>query len=343
MVITKKVWFFSLILPLVLLILYFSRGIIDFLLLSFLLAYTINPFVEFFQEKGAGRSWAILTVYLILFLLSVFIFQLLVPRLIKDLIGLLKNLPDTFREIHLIGERTIRKFNSWQLPFDFHVVLDELAVRGQIILRKVLIQFGQGMIHFFSQSLLFILTPLIAYYISRDYPEIKLKVRQWLSKHLGEHWTRTFLKIDNVFRLYIRGQLLDTLTVGVLLGIGLSVLGFEAAFLLGLIAGVFNLIPYFGPVLGIIPVLIFALLKSPWLAVYVVLLFIVVNQLEVIFLAPYIIGGNLNLHPVTIIYLILIGGKIGGLLGMILAVPLGAICIILIKSTYEFCFGLKDL
>ena len=331
------------ILPLLLFILYFSRGIIDFLLLSFFLAYTINPFVEFFQEKGARRSWAILTVYLISFLLSVFIFQLLVPRLIRDLTELLRNLPDTFREIHRVGERTIRNFNSWQLPFDLHMILTELAVRGQIILRKVLIQFGQGMIRLFSQSALFVLTPLIVYYISRDYPEIKLKVRRWLSKHLGEHWTRTFLKIDDVFRLYIRGQLFDTLIVGILLGIGLSMLGFEAAFLLGLIAGVFILIPYFGPVLGAIPVLIFALLKSPWLAIYVVVLFVLVNQLEVIFLTPYIIGGNLDLHPVAIMYIILIGGKIGGLLGMILAVPLGAICIILIKSTYEFCFGMKDL
>lgn len=328
-------------LPLFLFVLYLSRGIISYLLLSFFLAYAINPFVEFFQKRGARRDWAILTVYLILFLSGALIVQLLVPRLIVDLTKLLQNLPYLFQEFQQLGERTIQRFNSWQLPFDLQIVINELIGRGQSMLRKVLTQLGQGLINLFSQSVLFSLIPLIAYYFSRDYPEIKGKVNHWLSRHLGEHWTQTFLKIDSVFRLYIRGQLLDTLAVGILLGFGLSLLGFEAAFLLGLIAGVFNLIPYFGPVLGAVPVILIALLKSPWLAVYVVALFFLVNQFEVMFLAPRIIGGNLGLHPVTIIYIILIGGKIGGLLGMILAVPLGAIAIILIKSIYEMCFTMK--
>jgi predicted PurR-regulated permease PerM len=340
-VLTKKTGFLLFAFPLLLFIIYLSRGIISFLLISFFLAYAMNPFVEFFQKRGARRDWAILTVYLILFLCGALAVQLLVPRLINDLTQLLQNLPLTFREIQLFGERIIQNFNSWQLPVDLRVIINELLSRGQSILRNLLTQLGQGMINIFSQSVFLVLTPLVAYYISRDYPDIKLKVNCWLSKHLGEHWTRTFLKIDSVCRLYIRGQLLDTLTVGILLGIGLSILGFEAAFLLGLIAGIFNLIPYFGPALGAIPVLVIALLKSPWLAVYVVVLFLLVNQLEVMFLAPRIIGGNLGLHPVTIIYIILVGGKIGGLLGMILAVPLGAIAIILIKSIYEICFGLE--
>lgn len=326
--------------PLLLLIVYLSRGMINFLLISFFLAYAINPFVEFFQKRGARRDWAILTVYLILFLGGALVVQLVVPRLINDLTKLLQNLPTTFQEIQQLGGRVFQNFNSWQLPFDLRIVINELISRGQNILQKVLTQLGQGLLNLFSQSVIFGLTPLIAYYISRDYPDIKVKVNHWLSLHLGEHWTRTFLKIDSICRLYIRGQLLVTLAVGILLGIGLSVLGFEAAFLLGLIAGVFNLIPYFGPVLGAAPVIVIALLKSPWLALYVLVLFFLVNQLEVMFLAPRIIGGNLGLHPVTIIFIILIGGKIGGLLGMILAVPLGAIAIILIKSIYEVCFGL---
>jgi predicted PurR-regulated permease PerM len=328
-------------LPILLLIIYLSRGIISFLLLSFFLAYAINPFVEFFEKRGARRDFAILTVYLILFLCGTLLIQLLVPRFVKDLTLFLQNLPDTFQEIQQLGKRTIQNFNTWQLPFDLQIVINELISRGQSILRKVLTQLGQGLLNLFSQSVFLSLTPLIAYYISRDYPDMKDRLNLWLSKHLGPHWTQTFLKIDSVCRLYIRGQLLDTLTVGILLGIGLSILGFEAAFLFGFIAGIFNLIPYFGPILGAAPVILIALLKSPWLAVYVVALFFLVNQLEVMFLAPRIIGGNLGLHPVTIIYIILIGGKIGGLVGMILAVPLGAITIILFKSVYEICFGME--
>mgnify|MGYP005847528247 CR=1 FL=1 len=341
-VLTKKTGFLLFMLPLTLLMIYLSRGIINYLLISFFLAYAMNPLVEFFQKRGARRDWAILTVYLILFLIGALVIQLLVPRLITDLTKLLQNLPRIFQDIQGLGERTIERFNSWQLPFDLRIVTKEMIGRGQSLLRKVLTELGQGLLNLFSQSVFIGLIPLIAYYISRDYPEIKGRVNHWLSNNLGDHWTQTFLKIDAVFRHYIRGQLLDTLMVGILLGFGLSLLGFEAAFLLGLIAGLFNLIPYFGPILGAFPVILIALLKSPWLAVYVVALFLLVNQLEVMVLAPRIIGGNLGLHPVTIIYFILIGGKIGGLLGMILAVPLGAIAIILLKSIYEICFGFKE-
>jgi predicted PurR-regulated permease PerM len=341
-VLNKKTGFLIFILPVFLLVLYVSRGVIGLFLISFFLAYAINPLVEFFQKKGARRDWAIFTVYVMLFLAVALIIQLIVPRLIKDLTKLTQNLPVIFQEFHGIGARMIKTWHSWQLPFDFQVIVDELTGRGEVIFRKALTQLGQGLMHLFSQSIFLILTPLLAYYFSRDYPEMKLRVYRWLSNHMGNRWTQTFLKIDAVFRLYIRGQLLDTLAVGFLLGIGLSILGFEAAFLLGFIAGILNLIPYFGPIMGAIPVVIFGLLKSPWLAMYVVLLFLLVNQLEVMFLAPRIIGGNLDLHPITIIYIILIGGKIAGLPGMILAVPLGAILIIIIKSIYEICFGLES-
>ncbi len=337
-VFNKKIGFLIFMTPVFLLVLFLSRGVINFLLISFILAYAMNPLVDFLQKKGARRDWAILTVYMILFLAIALIVELIVPRLIKDLTKIIQNLPDIFQTVHRIGIRMISMVNSWHLPIDFQAMVDEFVGRGETILRNALTQMGQVLINFFSQSVLFILTPLLAYYFSRDYPEIKMRTRCWLSNHLGNHWTQTFLKVDSVFRLYIRGQLLVTLIVGFLLGIGLSILGFEAAFLLGFIAGVFNLIPYFGPILGAFPVIIVALLTSPWLAVYVVILFFLVNQLEVMFLAPRIIGDELGLHPVTIIFIILIGGKIAGLLGMIVAVPLGAICIILIKSIYQICF-----
>jgi predicted PurR-regulated permease PerM len=150
------------------------------------------------------------------------------------------------------------------------------------------------------------------------------------------------LKIDTVFKFYIRSQLLDILIVGTLFAIGLSILGFEAAILLGFLVGIFNIIPYFGPVLGAVPLIIFALLKSPWLVLYVIILFLLINQIEAIFLAPRIISNNLKLHPVTVIYLIMLGGAIFGLAGMVFAVPLGAIIGILIKSIYEICFEEAD-
>lgn len=339
----KKTVFLIFIIPVAGLLLYLSRGVLAVFGFAFFLAFAINPVVDFFQKKGARRGLAIWTVYLILFVLTVLVFQLILPRLIQDLTRLIQRLPKLFGEFQSMGERIVAICNSWRLPIDFDGIFNILIQRGEVMLRNFLLRLGQGILNFFSKSAVYILAPFLAFYISRDYPSLKLRLYRFLEKHLGHYWTRTFLKVDTVFRLYIRGQLLDTIIVSGLLGLGLSILGFEAAFLLGLVAGIFNLIPYFGPVLGAFPVVVFALLKSPWLVAYVILLFILVNQFEVMFLAPRIIGANLGLHPLTIVYIILIGGGIGGLLGMVLAVPLGAIGIIIIKSIYEVCFGLaKD-
>jgi predicted PurR-regulated permease PerM len=128
-------------------------------------------------------------------------------------------------------------------------------------------------------------------------------------------------------------------SVGFFIGIGLKILGMEGAFLLGVLAGIFNIIPYFGPIIGLAPAFIFALLHSPWTALYVVVLFTVVNQLEAIWLAPRIFSTELGLHPITVIYLILFGGQIFGLLGMIFAIPIGATCIALLRSIYEIYFN----
>lgn len=305
---------------------------------AFFLAFAINPVVDLFQRKGARRDWAILTVYLILALLIILCLQLLIPRLVNDITKMLQHLPTIFQQLETESNRLIRSLDSWPLPFNPRMLINDLGNRGESILRQTLTQMGQNMIRLFSQSALILLVPLLAYYISRDYPKIRSSIYRSLDRNLGSVWTRTFLRIDAVFRLYIRGQLLDTLAMGALFGVGLTILGFDAAFLLGMLAGVFNLIPYFGPVLGAIPIIILALFKSPWQVLYCILLFFIVNQIEVLFLTPRIIGGNLGLHPVTIIFMILVGGKLGGLLGMLLAVPVGAILLILIRSIYEICF-----
>lgn len=337
---TKKRWFFFLlVIPLAVIILYFSRGVITPFILSFFIAYALNPMVEFFQKKGAPRDWAIITVYLIVFLMGALLVQLLIPRLINDLVKVIHRLPDIIDDIQSVEAKIVRFFKDWQIPMDWRAINAELSKRSEAALKGLLAASGAMIIQIFSRSAIYVLVPLIAYYISRDYPRLKKRSLSWIQFHLGNYWTKTFLKVDGVFRLYIRGQVLDTLIVGLLLGCGLSVLGFEAAFFLGLLAGIFNLIPYFGPVLGAFPAILLALWKSPWMVFYVILLFLVVNQIEVMFLAPRIMGSTLGLHPLTVIFLILTGGAIFGLLGMIFAVPIGTIVIIMVQSIYERCFA----
>jgi predicted PurR-regulated permease PerM len=334
----RKLLFLILFIPLFFLIIYLSRHIMLPLIVAFFLAYALNPTVEFLQRKGARRDWAILTIYLVMFIIGAMILELLIPRLIHDLTAVIRKLPVIITELKTLQTQLGQYLAGWNLPVNLEAFTEILAKRSEVLLKNFVIQLGQSMVRIFSQSLLYLLIPLVAYYISRDYPSLKEHIMQWALQHLGNHWTGTLLRIDAVFKYYIRSQLLDILMVGTLFAIGLSLLGFEAAILLGFMAGIFNIIPYFGPVLGALPLILFALLKSPWLVVYVIVLFLVVNQIEVIFLAPRIISCNLKLHPVTVIYLIMLGGEVFGLAGMVFAVPLGAIAGIIFRSVYEICF-----
>lgn len=336
----KKLIFILLVIPLTGYILYLSKAIISPFILAFFLAYAINPLVEWLQKKGARREYAIITVYFILVLVMAVIIGIILPRLVEDMTQVLNRLPQIYKEFEMWGERFNRFY--WKLPINLKPIAAQVIERMEILLRNSIIQLAETTVNLISRVVLFILAPVLAYYFSRDYPRLKEQSYSWLTQNLGYHWTRTLLKIDQVLKIYIRRQLLITLIVGLLIGIGLSLLGFEIAFLLGLVAGVLNLIPYFGPVLGAIPAIMLALLKSPWNALYVVILFLIVNQLEVIFLAPRILGNSLQIHPITVVYLILIGNKLGGLIGMVFAVPLGAIILILIKSIYEIAFGLEN-
>jgi predicted PurR-regulated permease PerM len=334
----RKNCFIILVIPLILLLLFSSRQILGPFVIAFFLAYAINPVVDFIERKGARRDYAVLTVYLIGALIAAFILGIIIPRLIQDFARISQKLSAVAGLFHQAGSLGDKISNHWALPFDPQIISNELAKRWESMIRKFLLQVAGGIINLFSQSFLLGLIPLLSYYMSRDYPRLKKKMFRWLLQNLGAHWTRTFLKIDAVFRLYIRGQLLVTLIVAILLCFGLSVLGFETAILLGLIAGVFNFIPYFGPVLGALPAIFLGLLKSPWYVLYVILLFGCVNQIEAMFLTPRIIGSSLGIHPITVLYLVLVGGKVFGVLGMIFAIPLGALVLILFSSVYEICF-----
>lgn len=145
-----------------------------------------------------------------------------------------------------------------------------------------------------------------------------------------------FKVIHEVFAKYLRGQLLEAFFVGVLSAIALSIVGIDYAFVIGIIAGICNLIPYVGPVVGTILAAIIGLLSGhPIKVLYAIGAMLVVQQVDNNFLAPKIVGESVGLHAVFTMLAILIGGNIGGLLGMLLAVPIAASCKVLFSNWYE--------
>ncbi|MCB2292814.1 AI-2E family transporter [Clostridium algoriphilum] len=178
----------------------------------------------------------------------------------------------------------------------------------------------------------------ISFYLLKDYEFFKKLYLNSVSLIMKESKFRglnkTLFEINNIMSSFIRGQLLDGLIVGLISSIGLSILGLDFAFLIGLTAGIANIIPYVGPLIGCIPAIIIGLLSpNPIMALWAVLLLLAVQQLDSAVISPKIVGDSMGLHPIFVIMAITIGGSIAGILGMLLSVPIaGIIKLFLMKS-----------
>ena len=141
--------------------------------------------------------------------------------------------------------------------------------------------------------------------------------------------------MDETLKAYIVGQLFVSLSVGAMLLIGYLLIGLDYAFLLALIGVATNVIPFLGPYLAVIPALIIALVQDPIMALYVAIIMIVAQQIEGNLITPNIMGNALNVHPLTVITIILAAGNIAGIWGIILAVPFYAVLKVIVTNIYE--------
>lgn len=137
--------------------------------------------------------------------------------------------------------------------------------------------------------------------------------------------------IDKTLGAYVRGQLFISVFVASMVYVGLILLGVEFAILLAIINGITNVIPYFGPIIGAVPAFFIALLESPLLALKVILMITIVQQIESHIVAPTVYGRNLGIHPVIVILSLLAGGSFFGFMGLIFAVPVIAVIKVLLK------------
>ncbi|MBW9145461.1 AI-2E family transporter [Clostridium sp. CM027] len=170
----------------------------------------------------------------------------------------------------------------------------------------------------------------ISFYLLKDYEFFKKIYLNYVSLIMKESkfksLNKTLLEINYIVSRFIRGQLLDGLIVGLISSIGLSFVGIDFAILIGFTAGIANIIPYVGPLIGCIPAIIVGILSpDPMQALWAVLLLLAVQQLDGAVISPKIVGDSMGLHPIFIIMAITIGGSLAGIIGMLLSVPIAGI------------------
>ncbi len=170
-----------------------------------------------------------------------------------------------------------------------------------------------------------ITVPVMTIYMLNDGHKLSPFIQKIFPSKQQDRISDVLSRLNRTIAQYISGQAIEMLFVGFFTTIGYFIIGQNYALLLGVFAGVTNIIPYVGPYIGLVPALFVAITDSPLQALWVIVVVLIVQQVDSNLIYPRIMGASLNIHPLTIIVLLLAAGNIAGIAGMILAVPFYAI------------------
>ncbi|KAB3537335.1 AI-2E family transporter [Alkaliphilus pronyensis] len=310
-------------------------------ILGIILAYTLNPFVKYLSIRGIKRVWGVLIIYLSISIIIFLISITMVPRIVSEVKNLLEVLPkygnetyDYFNDILIHYNRNIAN-----LPPEFDglkEILDVNINRIQKATFNVLTSITNGLLGMFSRIVGLILIPILGFYFLKDAEDFKKALVLLIPSKSRKAVLVIMKDIDFVLGGFIRGQLIVAALVGLMTTLVLIVMGVEFAVLVGLIAGLANIIPYFGPIIGIVPAVIFALLDNPMKAIWVIVAFTIIQQIESAILSPKIVGKSVGIHPIWVLLALLIGGRLYGLVGLLLAVPTAGVLKVLAKHLINY-------
>ncbi len=318
---------------------YLSRRVILPFIVAFALAYMLDPLVDKMEGWKISRTFSVVVLLLLSFLSCLGGVLLIFPLFKMQAENLTRNFP-----------HYLEKIQDWVRP-----ILEEVAGLDQAKIQEIFDQgftaFGElplkiitGATTFLWSSLsgLFnvvlvlvnlVIIPVAMFYLLRDFDEINAKLLNLIPPRLRDKTMDLVKEIDRVLSSFVRGQLMVALLMGVLYCIGLLICGTPMSLLIGMISGLANLIPYLGLAIGFIPAALLTYLHTqellPILGVAAV--FAVVQAIEGMVITPRIVGENIGLHPVAVIFAVLLGGELFGLIGIIIGVPAVAVINVLLK------------
>ncbi|MHA6260917.1 AI-2E family transporter [Sporosarcina sp. CAU 1771] len=302
------------------------------LLLGGVLFYMTEP-IQSFLEKRKFPRWASIFTILVGLLAIVWAFVAVIGPPVTDQVNkLVKNAPAITAEVTNLVDYVVDQEKD--LP---PKVQESIATAVESV-QAIGIQFGKWVVQFIQSFLqamvLLVLVPFFFIFILKDHEKFAPliyglftgKRREWIKKTLHD--------MDVVLRSYIQGQLLISFLLAIILFIGYKIIGLEYALLLVIFALFMNLIPFIGPWIAFAPALVIALVQDPKIVIWVALVTLVAQQIDSNLITPNVMGKTLDIHPLTVITIILAAGNIAGFLGIIVAIPTYAVGKAIVRNIY---------
>lgn len=310
--------------------LFLVREVLLTFFLGALLAYLLFRPVIFIEGKGLSRIWAILVLYLLVITILALVISVAIPGIIEEL----RQLAEFFPRYAEQAQDVAKKVDEISMPGKMSEIVDQNVNRVRDYIYNGLNSFLSGLYNFLGKILALIFSPILAFYIIKDWEKIRDNFLSLLYPGTRREIKVLCEQIDNVLIEFLKGHLMVASIVGTLTGVSAAILGVKLPILIGILSGVTNLIPFFGPFLGGIPAVIIAASESIRLAIYMTIAILVVQQLEGNIITPKIIGDKLGMHPLVIVFALLAGGKLLGIWGMLFAVPTAAVLKVILGWAY---------
>jgi predicted PurR-regulated permease PerM len=309
--------------------------ILVLLLASFLLAYLLGPFVDRLERLRLPRIVAILIVYLVIIGTVTLGVILLIGPLTAQLQSLVETLPTLVEPKAGAPSGIDRFFQENGIPLDvaeLRTRLGEYVSSAGTSLLGGTLAIVAGLVTFVTDLFLML---AITFYLLLDGRSMHNRGLRLLPATARERWFFIEATLNRVLGGYIRGQILVAITVGVAAGVGSALMGVQYPLVIGLLAFLFEFIPLIGPVLGMVPAVLIALFQSPGLALWVIIYFIVLQQVESNVIVPRVSGHAVGLHPLAALLALLAGVELGGLGGALLAVPVAGVLYVVALAIYS--------
>lgn len=321
---------------------YFLWPIIAPFFFAILLAYILRPLANLLLKKKVPALASILIIYVSIFGFLAVLIYFCLPGLAEQSQLLLQYIPkliDRFTDKWLELLTTIKRVS---LPESIFTAINNAADTIEIKIAQKFELLALQIPQIIKIGLYILLAPILSYYFLRDKSLIKKKLISYISPRNRPEILRLAGDVDNLLRQFICGYLLVSIIIAVITGIFLSIIGVDYAFVLGIIMGIADLIPYFGPIVGSIPPILIAFAESNSLAIITIIGLFLIQQLEGFVITPIIIGDRIGMHPLTTIFVVMAGGYLFGILGAILAVPAAASVFLIWKYAYSHIVSYQE-
>lgn len=298
-------------------------------LIAVAISYLLYPILnKLTKVANMHRTSAIVVIFLSFFGSATYFIYRSFPVFFQDLQDLSAQLPQLVsmyeQIIYSIYESTAFLPEGVQAQFDTFIAEIELTIEHYV--QKIIDWFIDTIDHLIS----IIMIPILVFYLLKDFPKIKDYFLNFFSEKHKDVVERILIAIHEAFGTYIRGQLVLSFFIFLLTFILYHLIDLKYALLLSMFIGIMNIIPYFGPILGTIPAIIIAIATSWNMVIYVIIIALFVQVIEGTLLSPYIMGKTAKLHPIAIIFILLVSSEIGGIIAMIIAIP----AVMIIRSIY---------